>query len=176
MIALFTGMRANEVAQLRFADIVKDGDIWCFDVNEDEDGKSVKTKAGVRRVPINNFLLEMGFLDYVAMAKKLKESKLFEELKPNKATGRESKTLSNWFMRYRRKCGVGTMEGESKSEVNFHPFSGKDAPYGFWTTIKTDRFDYILMHLPISIHSVTFSVRRAGRLPNFIPSFLLFAW
>lgn len=52
LIALFTGMRIEEIAQLLVTDIRQDDGVWCIDVNEAGDGKHVKTEAGVRLVPL----------------------------------------------------------------------------------------------------------------------------
>ncbi|MEG2046654.1 MAG: hypothetical protein RR100_07380, partial [Comamonas sp.] len=68
LLALFTGARANELAQLRLSDIVEKDGIMCIDINagEDIDGmrrKSTKTvKTSVRLVPIHSDLIALGFL------------------------------------------------------------------------------------------------------------------
>jgi integrase len=62
-IMAFTGMRAGEVLQLLGRDVRQEGDIWCFDINEADPTKSVKT--GQRRhVPIHEALIREGFVDY----------------------------------------------------------------------------------------------------------------
>ncbi len=62
-IMAFTGMRAGEVLQLLGGDVRREGDIWCIDVNESSEGKSVKT--GQRRiVPIHPALVREGFVAF----------------------------------------------------------------------------------------------------------------
>jgi integrase len=53
LVGLYSGMRINEICQLRRGDIGQEGDIRFFHVCEGE-GQSVKTQAGVRRVPIHS--------------------------------------------------------------------------------------------------------------------------
>jgi integrase len=63
IIALFQGMRQNEIAQLHLDDIKKAGDgTWVFDVNNLGD-KRTKTTPSQRLVPIHPFLLnDLGIL------------------------------------------------------------------------------------------------------------------
>jgi integrase len=65
LIALYTGARRREIAQLFYADIDKENEIWYFDFNDNHDKKSLKSKAARRRVPIHPKLIELGFLEYV---------------------------------------------------------------------------------------------------------------
>ncbi|WP_187182266.1 site-specific integrase [Rhizobium sp. WL3] len=64
LIALYSGLRLGEILQLRKGDIQEEDGVHYIDVN-DHDGKSVKTNAGHRRVPIHPRLTEMGLLSYV---------------------------------------------------------------------------------------------------------------
>jgi len=65
ILALFTGARAEELAQLHTSDIKQIDEVWVLDINEIGD-KRVKTKAGKRRVPLHPFLLnDLNFLGLV---------------------------------------------------------------------------------------------------------------
>jgi len=64
MIAMYSGMRREEICQLHVEDIKEVNGIWCFDVN-DNAGKSLKTKSSDRLVPIHPKLKEVGFLEFV---------------------------------------------------------------------------------------------------------------
>ncbi len=52
LIALYSGMRVEEICQLYIADIVQIDNIWCFSVNENTENKEhfkhVKSLAGIR--------------------------------------------------------------------------------------------------------------------------------
>ncbi len=58
LIALFTGMRQNEIAQLYLDDIRQDHDTWVFDINANTPDKHIKTKNSKRLVPMHVFLAE----------------------------------------------------------------------------------------------------------------------
>ncbi|MFM2479291.1 tyrosine-type recombinase/integrase [Celerinatantimonas sp. MCCC 1A17872] len=64
-IMAYTGMRNSEVMQLRKMDIKTDSDSGISYIHVTTEAGSVKTKAGVRRVPIHNALLDAGFLAFV---------------------------------------------------------------------------------------------------------------
>ncbi|MBX4390265.1 hypothetical protein K4H03_29725, partial [Mycobacterium tuberculosis] len=51
LIALFTGARIGEVAQLRLSDIRCDHDIWYFLIAHDEQA-GLTTKSGVSRIAV----------------------------------------------------------------------------------------------------------------------------
>ena len=70
IIALFTGMRQNEIAQLHLEDIRQDEEgVWLIDVNDRGD-KKVKTKSARRLIPIYPFIVkELKLPDYVEMLK-----------------------------------------------------------------------------------------------------------
>lgn len=91
-IALYTGMRLEEIAQLHCTDIYesKTKDIWVIDINDsglDELGrpKLLKNKNARRIVPVHPFLLQLGLLDYHADIAKEKHTRLFPDL--NKSDG-----------------------------------------------------------------------------------------
>jgi len=79
LIALFTGARLGEICQLKVSDIKKSDGIYCIDINEDDEDKSIKTKvSSVRLIPIHQELLNLGFIEYVDELKKIKKKNLFE--------------------------------------------------------------------------------------------------
>ena len=65
LIALHGGLRIAEICQLRVKDVETRNGVLVLDVNEDE-GKAVKSAAGVRVVPVHSNLVRLGFADYVA--------------------------------------------------------------------------------------------------------------
>jgi integrase len=78
-IGLTTGMRANEILQLLVKDVRCHEGIWYFDINKDIDPatglkKKLKTTNSIRKIPIPNSLIEIGFLDFVV---KVSEGRLF---------------------------------------------------------------------------------------------------
>lgn len=69
MIALYTGMRREEICQLHTEDIRQVGEVWCFDIN-DSGERRLKTQASNRLVPVHSKLIELGLLRYVERASK----------------------------------------------------------------------------------------------------------
>jgi len=94
LIGLFTGMRVNEIAQLKVTDIRKIGEVDYVDVNNFGD-KKVKTENAVRRIPIHTTLKSLGFLSYVKQ--RPRNGNLFDE------TGN---AVSHAFIRYLETIGV----------------------------------------------------------------------
>jgi len=93
LMALFMGMRPNEICQLAAADVKStDAGTWYIDVasseEEDEEGlshkKTVKTVSSHRRIPVHPELIAMGFLQF--SSKRLlagPKAQLFPELQPD---------------------------------------------------------------------------------------------
>ena len=78
LIGLFTGARAEEIASLDLAQIYAEKGIRIIDIL---DGK---TENAVRKVPVHDQLLELGFVDYVRCLQKAGYKKLFPHLQDGK--------------------------------------------------------------------------------------------
>jgi integrase len=114
-LALFTGARQNELAQLHLSDIVEHDGIKCIDINDEGEGGRVKTENGKRLVPLHDELIRLGLLDYVETLRAAGYKRLFPELS-NRRDG-YGQAVSNWFQRHRAKCGIT----EKRIKV-FHSF------------------------------------------------------
>ncbi len=79
LLGIFSGMRTNEMCQIRVIDIKKVEKIWFMFVEDSEETK-VKTENAIRKVPIHPQLIELGFIDYVGTLKKQKKGRVFWEL------------------------------------------------------------------------------------------------
>ncbi|MFA0050274.1 tyrosine-type recombinase/integrase [Vibrio breoganii] len=79
-LLLLTGARVSEICQLNTRDVVQKGEVWCISINED-DGKSIKTRASIRYVPLHQKLLNLGFLNYVNQRLETHQKQLFD-IKP----------------------------------------------------------------------------------------------
>ena len=99
-IAAYSAMRVEEIAQLDPAsDFIEDGGVWLFDVN-DENGKQLKNKTSVRKVPIHPALIKLGILTYVEELRQRGARQLFPNVRA--AQGRLAKNASKTVNRFIR--------------------------------------------------------------------------
>lgn len=97
LIGMFSGMRLNEVAQLDIADIKQDGVVWYFDVTlGGNEGKSLKTIASERRVPVHRRLIDCGLMEFVEAQRCKGIDRLFPDL-PYSAANGYGRNLGRWF-------------------------------------------------------------------------------
>lgn len=121
LLGLYTGARANEIAQLQVDDVIKtEAGIDCIsimdleddvddneplDVPDDKPKKSLKTAASRRWVPIHPKLIEVGFLNFVKDMKDKGEVRLFPELTYSKVGG-YGRNLSRNFAEVTKSLGI----------------------------------------------------------------------
>jgi integrase len=119
IIALFTGMRLNEICQLDVADMVKIDGYDCFSISESvadqSDIKRLKTASSERIVPVHEELKRIGFMTYVNEQKRSGSKKLFPEILATK-DGYRSVHFSKWFSRFLETCEA------SEKLTCFHSF------------------------------------------------------
>ncbi len=105
LIALFTGMRLDEICSLRLADIGEENGIEYFNVTS-YDGHRLKTPASHRRVPIHSALVQLGLDDYLAHISEGKCEFLLPNLKPGGPDGKRSWYVGKRFTAYKRELGI----------------------------------------------------------------------
>lgn len=98
LIALFSGMRLEEIGQLQIGDVRDAAGIWYFDINALDGDKTLKTASSERRVPIHAKLMELDFLDYARKIRRHRHKWLFPHLDSSKRKRTES--FSKWINRY----------------------------------------------------------------------------
>jgi integrase len=80
LIALYTGARLEEIAQLTTADVreasANGARVWCIDIHNGGENK-LKNETSARLIPVHSELVRLGLLDYV---KALKAGSLFPGL------------------------------------------------------------------------------------------------
>jgi len=100
LIAMHSGMRREEICQLRRCDIVSVDNIWCFRVTADSKaGLKVKSESSSRIVPIHPYLISKGLLDYTAG--KSPDSNLWGFKRFN-STGVFGANFGNWYSDFNR--------------------------------------------------------------------------
>lgn len=98
IIAMYSGLRLDEICQLYSSDIQLIDGLWCFNINDSCD-KKVKVEASKRIVPLHPKLLEAGFLSYTEAMKQY--PRLWMKLSWRKEDG-YSNGFGNWYRRFNR--------------------------------------------------------------------------
>ena len=83
ILGILSGMRTNEMCQLRLSDLKKEKRIWFIHVEGSEDTK-VKTLTSIRKIPVHPILIDLGFIDYVGNLKRKKKDRIFWELRQSR--------------------------------------------------------------------------------------------
>ena len=118
-LALFTGGRATEIAQLRVVDVFEVDGVPAIRI--DDDAGRLKTLASRREVPLHPALVQKGFLEYVAGIKAAGHDKLFPDVWGN--LNGPGDRLSRWFAVFRKNLKIGSMKkGDGKPVKCFHSF------------------------------------------------------
>ena len=111
-IALYSGMRLEEICQLQTADVKEAEGIPCFDVNENAPDKSVKSEAGIRLVPVHPVLIKLGFMRYV---QNQKDTRLWMALERKKE--RYGLDFGKWYGKQ-----IKAALFPDRARLNFHSF------------------------------------------------------
>lgn len=126
LLALFTGARIEELAQLRPEDVYEESyhadnsseqRIWVMRISDEGEGQSLKNAGSRRRFPLHPELLRLGFTGFAQS--QLGQRRLFKGLRADRF-GRESANWAKWFGKYLRNvCKV------SDKRMVFHSFRHK---------------------------------------------------
>ncbi len=125
LIALYSGMRLNEICQLYVEDVrTEQGVDFMHLRTKREDGreapdKKLKNRSAYRKVPIHPALKEVGFLNYVRDQQKKREIRLFPELEHS--NGGYSDPFQKWFARFLKSVGIKPVGAEAR-QLCFHSF------------------------------------------------------
>ena len=127
LIALYSGMRLNEICQLYLDDIKVSKGVWYFDISDERKDQHIKNSQSKRLVPIHSKLLELGIIEYANKVKEIKvdnkhPERLFYQLNYS-VKNHYIQAISQWFGRYLKKIGI-----DSRSKV-FHSFRHTVKPY-----------------------------------------------
>ena len=103
IVAIHTGMRLEEICQLRIEDVYNEGTVDIIRVTISKETK-LKTVTSQRIVPIHENLKRVGFLEYCNYMKKQKKERVFWDL--TKSRDGYGRNIGRYFMEYLRKVGV----------------------------------------------------------------------
>lgn len=120
-IALYSGMRLNEIAGLQVRDIRQEDDIWFFDLSNHR----LKTDNSNRYIPIHSQLIQRGLLTYVEQTRNDGHPALFPDLATERnqsARDGLGSSIGKWFNRTLL-SRIGTDKDREKERfimVDFH--------------------------------------------------------
>jgi integrase len=111
LLALYTGARLEELAQLAPGDVHEASYVdasgnqrsaWVIRISDIGEGQAVKTATSRRRVPVHAELVALGFIEYTQAAI---GPRLFPLLKID-TDGREGGLFGKWFGKHIRRLGI----------------------------------------------------------------------
>lgn len=105
LIALYSGMRREEICQLGPDNIEIVDEIWLFRLAPSKTMR-LKSDAAAREVPIHPELLRLGFKKHVQAARSARHKRLFPELVASAAHDALGDSVGKWFYRYRNDLGI----------------------------------------------------------------------
>jgi len=119
VIALYSGMRLNEICQLDVTDVREIDGIECFVASErsmvGSTDKSLKTSTSERVVPVHSFLKRLGLMAFVEQRIQDGHTKLFFDICAGR-NGFRSTAFSKWFVLFLEKAGA------RQPRTSFHSF------------------------------------------------------
>ncbi|MDC7690659.1 site-specific integrase [Vogesella indigofera] len=112
LIAIYTGARQSEIAQLNTDDIVEEDGVWGMTISPGSDGdKRVKNHSSRRFVPFHDAIIGAGILDYHKERQESGHEKLFFDERVNYGD-----TVNKWFNR----TFLKQFNFPNQSKLSFH--------------------------------------------------------
>lgn len=107
IVAMYTGMRLEEICRIRPRDVTQEAGIWSIFIQEHEAPEpwTPKTEAGERVVPIHSVLIKLGFLKLVQ--RRQKSPYVFSDLIPGGPDGKRGYRFSREFSKLKISLGIG---------------------------------------------------------------------
>lgn len=140
LIALFSGMRQEEICQLELDDIRLEQDVWVFDIHGRGE-RNVKNMTAVRLVPVHSTLIAMGLLSYADGLRKAGYKKAFPNLERGGADQRFGHNYAKWFTRYRRDVGL------YESGLDFHSLRHSATTFMAQGGVSSEVIDRVTGHV-----------------------------
>jgi len=148
LIAVSTGARLEEMAQLRTDDLILDPEYGpLLKITDQGEEQQLKTESSRRIVPLHPQLIRAGLLNYAELVKANQHDWLFPELVADH-DGRRGAHFSKWFQRHlRSKSGLGITD----PAVVFHSFRHTFKTLCRAACIEEEVSDALTGHAPSSV-------------------------
>ncbi|MFD1304107.1 site-specific integrase [Methylobacterium marchantiae] len=139
LIAVFSGLRQEEICQLHVEDIGQERNIWFFDINN-RPPRKLKNTTAVRRVPIHTELINLGFLSHIDTLRQNRTARVFPAFQAGGSDDRLAHAFAKWFPRYRRDVGI------KKEGLVFHSFRHTATTLMHQADVSSAVIDHITGH------------------------------
>jgi len=150
LLALYTGARREELAQLHTKDVVEvDGKLF-IKIDDDTEDKHIKNNASRRYVPIHSKLIDFGFNDFIGDLVKSKTKRLFPALTKNQ-NGKYGDSYGKHFNNYLKSIGV------KERGKNFHSFRSTFISNLANNGVNREIREKIVGHSGGNVHSDTYT-------------------
>lgn len=106
LIAMYSGLRLEEICQLRVRDFAKEDGIIFVAVQNELGSQLVKSVNGFRRIPLHKALIDIGLPKLVELRQQAGMSRLFPDMPRSKSKGTMSAIMSKRFGYYIRSRGI----------------------------------------------------------------------
>lgn len=146
LIALYTGMRIEEIGQLRVKDLLQEDGIWVFDIVEEPPETSLKTASSKRKVPIHRDLIDRGLLVERESRIAAGDTRMFPLLQKNRE-GKYTAMFSKWWGLWSREIGI------DDERLVFHSFRHTFKDKCRSSKIPVDIQDALLGHAGLTVGS-----------------------
>lgn len=162
LIALYTGMRLEEICQLQCRDVYEDEyNIYIFDINTNSDNgevvKKLKTKSAIRKVPIHPYLISKGLLEYLKKIRDSKEIRLFPNLNITPKSPKYGKQVGKNFSELLKCKGI---EGKK----SFHSLRHTFAQFFKEAGLHDEVFRQVFGHQQTELASKTYGSRFSSKI------------
>lgn len=163
LLMLYTGARREELSQLLASDVVKDQDtgIWYLSIQSGED-KTVKTSNSIRKVPLHDDLIELGFINYHQTLST--SSRLFPKLQSHPVNG-YGHAIGKAWAKYLKQ--VVQLDSQASPSHGFrHTFKTLCREAGIETAVS----DWITGHASTNV-GATYGINPLQRMANELKKF-----
>lgn len=118
VIALYTGARVGEVAQIFLKDFVEDDGTPCVRMTTESDGQTLKTDDSWRMVPLHPDLIQLGLLKRVERLRERGYDRFFPDMRIDSNAG-TGNAISKGF-RYYLRTQLGLNPQRANGTISFH--------------------------------------------------------
>lgn len=146
IVALYSGLRLEELASLKMSEIIGEHDALAFDLRQRplRGADGVKNASARRVVPLHKQLYDIGFADWM-MARKNTQTHVFADLTAD-SEGKRGSQFSKWWGLWAAKNAERAGEGIDHPSLTFHSFRHSFKRAARQSPVKEEVHDLLTGH------------------------------